>query len=93
MEDMIALEQEILADPEKGDLVRGTGGLRKIRVGQARVRRGKSGGARVYYLDLAGVGVTHLLAIFGKREKEDLSATERGLLRVVVASIRKEAER
>ena len=69
MEDIIALEQSILADPEVGDLVSGTGGLRKVRLGQRKVRRGKRGGLRVYYLDLAASKVTHLVAIFGKREK------------------------
>jgi hypothetical protein len=33
IEDVVALEQSILADPNIGDLVRGTGGLRKVRVG------------------------------------------------------------
>jgi hypothetical protein len=49
LEDLVALEQAILADPEIGDLVRGTGGLRKVRLGQRSVRRGKRGGARVFY--------------------------------------------
>jgi len=31
MEDIVALEQDILANPEVGDLVPGTGGLRKVR--------------------------------------------------------------
>ena len=41
--------QERTVDPEKGDLIRGTGGLRKIRV--AFEGRGKSGSARVCYID------------------------------------------
>jgi hypothetical protein len=40
-EDMVALEKDIIANPEAGDLVRGTGGLRKIRLGQRSVGRGK----------------------------------------------------
>jgi hypothetical protein len=51
-DDMVALEKDIIANPEAGDLVRGTGGLRKIRLGQRAVGRGKRGGARVLYLDL-----------------------------------------
>ena len=57
------MEQSILGDPQSGDLVPGTGGLRKIRLGQRQVRRGKSGGVRVYYLDLPHRAVTHLVAI------------------------------
>ena len=41
--DIVAL---VAADPECGDLIRGTGGFRKMRV--ARKGMGKSGGARLY---------------------------------------------
>jgi hypothetical protein len=91
MEDIVALEQDILANPEVGDLVPGTGGLRKLRVGQRQVRRGKRGGLRVYYLDLGASNVTHLLAIFGKREKADLSPAERKVVAALVRRLKEEA--
>jgi hypothetical protein len=90
-DDMVALEQSILADPQAGDLVQGTGGLRKVRVGQRSVGRGKRGGVRVYYLDLPRRGVTHLLAIFGKREKSDLSPAERKAVAILVKRLKEEA--
>ena len=41
------LQVELAADPERGDLIRGGGGIRKIRYA---VRgRGKSGGIRAIY--------------------------------------------
>ena len=43
--DIVAL---VAADPECGDVIRGTGGFRKARV--ARKGMGKSGGARVVYI-------------------------------------------
>jgi len=89
-EDVASLEQWILADPQAGDLVPGTGGLRKIRMGQRNVARGKRGGARVYYLDLPGRGVTHFVALFGKREKADLSPAERRLIATMVEQLKKE---
>ena len=89
-EDVVALEQGILADPQAGDLVPGTGGLRKIRMGQRSVGRGKRGGARVYYLDLPGRGVTHLVALFGKREKADLSPIERRMISALVEQLKEE---
>jgi hypothetical protein len=91
IEDMVALEQTILADPHVGNVVRGTGGLRKLRLGQRAVGRGKRGGARVYYLDLPAKGVTHLLAIFGKREKDDLSLEERKSLATLVRTLKQES--
>ena len=89
-EDMRVLEQSILADPEVGDLVPGTGGMRKVRVGQRSVRRGKRDGVRVYYLDLPRRGVCHLVAVFGKREKADLSAAERRAVAALVQRLKEE---
>ncbi len=92
-DDMVALEQSILADPQTGDLVPGTGGLRKIRLGQRAVGRGKRGGVRVYYLDLPRRAVTHLVAIFGKREKTDLSPAERRQVAALVRTLKEEEEK
>lgn len=89
-DDLLALEESILSDPQAGDLVPGTGGLRKIRLGQRGVGRGKSGGVRVYYLDLPRRAVTHLLAIFGKREKSDLSSAERKAVAEMVKQLKEE---
>jgi len=44
---MIELQNELLINPEKGDLIKGTAGARKIRM--ASVGRGKRGGSRVIY--------------------------------------------
>jgi hypothetical protein len=89
-EDLLALEQSILADPMSGDLVPGTGGLRKIRLAQRSAGRGKRGGARVYYLDLPRKGITHLIAIFGKREKADLTQAERRAVGALVKRLKEE---
>jgi hypothetical protein len=44
------LENELLQNPDRGDLIQGTGGFRKIRMKLA--GRGKSAGARVVYFHL-----------------------------------------
>ena len=59
-------------------------------MGQRSVGRGKRGGARVYYLDLPGRGITHLVALFGKREKSDLLPAERRLIAILVEQLKKE---
>ena len=43
------LQLELLENPQKGDVIQGTGGLRKLRF--AFENRGKSGSARVAYVD------------------------------------------
>jgi len=41
------LQSELAADPERGDIIKGGGGIRKL--GYAVQGRGKSGGVRVIY--------------------------------------------
>ena len=74
-------------EPTCGDLIPGTGGLRKVRVGRG--HSGKRGGARVvYYFHDASIPI-HLLAIYAKNEKGDLSAAEKkefaALIKEIVA--------
>ena len=59
-------------------------------LGQRALGRGKRGGVRVYYLDLPRRGVTHLVAIFGKREKSDLSPAERRVVAALVKQLKEE---
>jgi len=61
-----------------------------VRLGQRQVRRGKSGAVRVYYLDLPHRAVTHLVAIFGRREKSDLSPAERRAVAELVKQLKEE---
>ena len=48
-EDLQALERQIAADPDAGDVMRGTGGVRKLRFAPPSWNTGKSGAARVCY--------------------------------------------
>ena len=68
----------VAANPKAGDLIHGTGGIRKLR--WARGGRGKSGGARVVYYFHSEVLPLYLLTVFGKGEKADLSQAERNEL-------------
>ena len=74
-----SIQREILKDPSHGDLVRGAGGIRKIRV--AKKRSGKSGGYRVFYLDVPELETIYLMAILDKRDSENISSEEKSLLR------------
>ena len=75
---MKALQVELIAQPEKGDLIQGTGGLRKIRM--ATGQQGKSGSARVIYF-LATAEVIYLVLAYAKNEKESLTAAEKADLK------------
>jgi len=80
--DIVAM---LAADPECGDLIRGTGGFRKVRV--ARKGMGKSGGARVVYIWRNQRFPVFLITVFAKNQKENLSMAERNTLRKRANSI------
>jgi hypothetical protein len=76
----------VAANPKTGDLIQGTGGVRKLR--WARSGRGKSGGVRVIYYFHSEALPLYLLTVFGKGEKADLSQTERNELAKLVQQLK-----
>jgi hypothetical protein len=81
----------IAYQPTCGDLIPGTGGLRKVRVGRG--GSGKRGGARVIYYFYNADFPLVLMALYAKNEKADLSPRERnalaGSLKEIMASWRR----
>lgn len=75
------------AMPKAGDLVSGTGGVRKLR--WARAGRGKSGGVRVIYYFHSERMPLYLLTVFGKNERSNLSAAERNELSRLTAVLKR----
>ena len=69
----------VAKEPEIGEIMAGTGGIRKFRYA-SREGKGKSGGARVIYLAIMSKGRVHLLDIFAKNVKENVSQAERNEL-------------
>jgi len=64
----------IAANPEAGDVVPGAQGVRKVR--WARAGSGKSGGARVIYVNQVGLQQVWLLAVYAKAERANMAANE-----------------
>jgi len=77
--------------PLRGDVLAGTGGIRKVRF--ARTGRGKSGGVRVIYYYYSAERPIYLLEIFGRNEKANLTMAERNALAKVVAEIKQQLQR
>lgn len=76
----------VATNPEVGDLLQGTGGVRKARL--AGRGKGKSGGYRiVHYFGGEDIPV-FLLTVFGKGEKANLTQGERNALRSLTAILR-----
>jgi len=77
-EDLRALQQRLIDQPDAGDVIRGSKGLRKLR--WAMPGRGKSGGARVIYFWRSAAGTIYLLYACAKNAQADLSDAQRKLL-------------
>jgi hypothetical protein len=77
-DDRRALVDHLAARPKAGDLIEGTGGVRKLR--WARDGRGKSGGVRVVYYFHSDQMPLYLLTVFAKNERANLSKAERNEL-------------
>lgn len=83
---------EMLArDPECGEIMQGTGGVRMIRIALA--GRGKSGGARIIYYFHGERLPVFALTIFAKNERADLTPAERNAMAAVVRAIKQQLER
>src|SRR5882724_4853053 len=80
----------IAADPDGGDLIRGSGGLRKRRI--ALPGRGKRGGARVITLSLGDRFPVYAVFLFAKNERENLSPAQTKTLLRLVAAIKEQAK-
>jgi hypothetical protein len=81
-EDYRQLQVRLLLDPEAGDLIAGSGGLRKVRM--AVHGRGKRGGARVIYYWIRPGSQVYMLLAYAKNERDELSEEQLRTLRSLV---------
>ena len=72
-----------MANPNAGDVIEGTGGLRKMRFSDSRRRKGKRGGLRIYYWWFAGLQFW-LFTLYDKDELQDLTTDQRKALKVLL---------
>ena len=86
-DDLGELEIFLCKNTDCGDTLEGTGGVKKFR--WALEGRGKSGGARIVYLDIVFAKHIYLLTAFPKNDKQNLSKADRNLIKTVVTAIKK----
>ncbi|WP_374357971.1 toxin [Pseudoduganella danionis] len=75
------LQTTLMQHPEAGDVIEGTGGLRKLRYPDTQRGKGKRGGLRVIYYWWSGGPEFWLFTLYDKDELADLSPGDRKLLR------------
>ncbi|WP_028623946.1 hypothetical protein [Pseudomonas sp. Ant30-3] len=76
-----SFQLELLKNPEAGDLIEGTGGLRKILFSDQRRSKGKRSGLRVIYYWWSGFNQFWLFTVYDKDEQDDLSSAQKKLFR------------
>lgn len=90
-DDLLRLELELLADPKLGPVIKGTGGVRKVRF--AFENRGKSGSVRVIYIDFEVYEKIFLLTAYAKADQDNLTKSERNDLKGLVELLELDLEK
>ena len=80
------LQNELMKNPAAGDVIEGTGGLRKLRFADSRRGKGKRSGLRVIYYWWDAGTQFWLYTLYGKDEMTDLTAKQRRDLKAALKS-------
>ena len=80
-------QRELAENPEVGDIIPGTGGIRKTKLKSA--TKGKSGGFRICYYYLVVNEEIYLLLIYAKNIQENLTIEEKKILKEFVNTLKK----
>lgn len=86
-EEFSKLQEELIKNPEKGEVIVDTGGLRKIRMPSG--NKGKSGGNRVIYLFATPEKIYFIMA-YPKSKKETLKKEEKSFLKGMSRRLKEE---
>lgn len=86
-EEMRRLQKELQQNPKLGVVIPGTRSLRKLRIKVSKRGKGKRGGARLIYFYFERKSHLHLLLIYAKGKKDDLTSAEKKILNALVEAI------
>lgn len=75
------LQALLMDNPEAGNVIKGTGGLRKLRFADEKRGKGKRGGLRIIYYWRVSEDQFWLFSVYDKDEASDLTAKERAALK------------
>jgi hypothetical protein len=84
--ELAALVDHLALNPEDGDVIPGTGGIRKLRWGKAGT--GKHGGVRVIYFFHHTDMPLYLLLAYAKAQATDLTPNEKRTLSALAAALK-----
>lgn len=87
-QDFRRLQESLLASPAAGELIRGSGGCRKIRWAATARSAGKRGGIRVIYFYRANANQILFLLAYDHRVIDDLTPAQKKQLALIVRNIK-----
>ena len=82
----------LMAHPEVGAVIPGSGGFRKVRWSDPRREKGKRGGLRVIYYLFREDAQIWLVTLYGKDQADDLTATQKRMLRAAITAEKAERD-
>ena len=82
------LEELLRSSPEAGTVIPGLSGARKVRIQLP--NRGKSGGARVIYVDLVIQNEIYLLLAYPKNVQTDMTAEQKKFIRKLIETLKED---
>jgi len=83
--DLRKLQYDLISNPQSGVVIKGTGGLRKMRV--AFENRGKKGSMRVIYVDFTDFCKIYLITAYPKNAKDNLSDDEKKKIKILIEEL------
>lgn len=90
-DDRVAVVDFIASNPQAGDLIKGSGGVRKVRI--AKPGGGKSGGWRVLTAYVSDTVAVLLVTAYGKNQRGNVSKAEINEMAQLMKDLKAEARR
>jgi hypothetical protein len=93
VQDLLNMEDAIIADPTRGPVIAGTGGMRKMRYSPDSTNQGKRGGFRVCYAHFERYSGIVLLFVYSKKSSGNLSPAEKKAAKDLLVRLERELQR
>ena len=78
------LQNALMEDPKRGDVIPGTGGFRKLRWEDRRRGKGKRSGLRLIYYHLEDSAQMWMFTLYDKDEAADLTAEQKRVMKLAI---------
>jgi len=89
-DDLREFQAMLSKNPQKGEVIVGSGGLRKIRYAIPRTVKGKRGGVRTLYVDFMHIETIALIDCYGKGQKDNISDEEKAEYKKLIKTFKGE---